>query len=770
MKKVIAILLVLCLILAGCQKGKNGSGTDTDNTAGGADNPDIGINDGENNSDVTGAASQAIGTKLLTLSKEWSLVQSLQLSEPEYEALSYQAKVPAYTIAPDLSNIENLAHFKGFSQEQMNKLAENGFIVIPSADNRVYNVYEDNEYKGVPNFITSDTVLHLYHQFYDKALMGVELGYLYQDLELMTKQMLHKSVLLLNELKDGELKALQEQNIIYFLVARMLFTQNTEGFEEADQKLLAAAKKEYELCQAAEGYQLSPLIGKDLDYSQFKVRGHYTRSEELGRYFKTMMWFGTVPYALADEKGKLDYESIYKALLIAYTTFSEAGGDCDAGLWAGIYQPTSLFVGLSDDINVFDINSLRLSVYGNQENPDLFNDEGFKDKLQEAVKALPEPQIQAKLSLVTTPTGKQFRFMGQRYILDSEILQNLIDSKKRPVPSSLDVMGVLGSSTAEDLLFMEYKPQNSWEGYTEAYKKLQDKVSGLNIDFWKTNLYTGWLWAIRETLEEYGTSSGMPFFMTTKAWKYKSLNTALGSYTELKHDSVLYGKQAAAESGGPQDFAEQQYVEPDVNLYRKLLYMTELTESVLKDKGMLNASLSEGAGEYKDFLNLLIGCSVKELNNEALTAEEKKQLLWSGGKMEDMINSFIIGATGDISDKDVTDMLVTDISSYEHTYLSLGTGYFDHIYVAVPVEGKLYLARGSVYSFYEFTGDERLTDEEWWALQGIKVQHAEGSDFVEFDTPSDKLPHQPFWTERFKSDDDTVTVEELEVDWNNLTE
>lgn len=773
MKKFLIGLLAICLILSGCTKGKDQDSS----TAGSAgkvsitESPESPENrTGEKEESGITPEATTISTKLLTLNKEWSLVQSLNLTQPEYEAPSYQAKVPAYTVASDLSNIENISQFKGFSKEQISKLVQNGFLVIPSKDSRSYYVYDSNEYMGIPNFVTSDTVLHIFHQFYDKSLMSIEKDYLYQDLELITKQMLHKSVLLLKELEDADLKALQEKNIIYFLVARMLLLGNTEVSEEVEQKLFDIARSEYELCQAAEGYIASPLIGKDLDYSQFKVRGHYTRSEELGKFFRTMMWFGTVPYALTQEKGDLNPEGMLQALLISYTTFSEAEGDCDAKLWSDIYQPTSLYVGLSDDINVFDINRLRLAVYGNQEEPDIFNDDDYMQKLKEAVKALPEPQIKAEFTQLSTPTGKQFRFMGQRYTLDGEILQNLIDSRKRPIPSSLDVMGVIGSQTAEDLLFQVYKPQKSWAAYTEEYKKLQKKIVGLETDTWKKNLYSGWLWAIQDILTEYDENSGMPFFMTTDAWKYKSLNTALGSYTELKHDSVLYGKQAAAEGGGPQDFAACQYVEPSISLYYKLLYLTDFTLSVLKDKGMLKEAFSEGAAEYKEYLNLLINCSKKELNNETLTEEEKKQLLWSGGKFESMIDNFIKGATGDISDRDVTDMLVTDISTYSKSYLTLGTGYFDHIYVVIPVGGKLYLSRGSVYSFYEFTGDTRLTDEEWWALQGITIQHTDYADFPEFGDPSDKMPYPPDWINHFKSEDDTVTVEPIEVDWDNLEE
>lgn len=771
MKKLGIILLCLCMLLTGCHNKGNGK----DSKSGSSE--DITAITNSNTNEVNAASvssankTDTLTAKLLTLNKEWSLVKSFDTIGVDYEEPVYQAKVKSYTIKKNLSNIKNIGQFSGFTKAQKAMLVKNGFVVVPGSEARINYTYDDNEYKGVPNFISSDCALHLYHQFYDKSLMSVESGYLYDDLDAMTKQMLDKSVLLLEELKDEKLKTLQEKNVVYFMIARMLFKKSDHLDVKADQKLLDLARQEYQLCQSAAGLKKSPLFQVDFDYSQFKVRGHYTRSKKLGKFFKAMMWFGTAPFAFTDQQGNLLYDNIYQSLLITFTAFSDSEAECDAKHWSDIYQPTTQYVGESDDVNLLDMNSLRLSVYGSSDDPNIFNDEAYLDQLAKAVKNLPEPQIKASLVSLSTPAGKQFRFMGQRYILDSEILQKLIDSVKRPIPTSLDVMGVLGSNTAENLLFKVYQPQKAWPEYTEKYRDLKEKVTALQAGYWKTNLYSGWLWSIQDVLTEYGSGSGMPFFMTSKAWKYKSLNTALGSYTELKHDSVLYGKQPMAEGGGPEAYADQHYVEPDITLYSKLLYLMDDTVSILKEKNMLNQSINSGAESYKSFLELLLQCSIKELKNEALSKEEKKQLLWSGGTMETIINDFSMGASSDGAiEKDITDMLVTDIATCKDTYLTLGTGYFDQIYVVVPEKGKLYLARGSVYSFYEFTNNSRLTDEEWWSWQGINKVKADFGDYMQQDKPTKRVPDQPSWIQYFKTGSNHVMIEPLDVDWNKLSE
>jgi hypothetical protein len=185
---------------------------------------------------------------------------------------------------------------------------------------------------------------------------------------------------------------------------------------------------------------------------------------------------------------------------------------------------------------------------------------------------------------------------------------------------------------------------------------------------------------------------------------------------------------------------------------------------------MLNEKLKAGSETYKEFLELLIECSVKELKNEPLTEDENKKLLWCGGTMEDICIDFLMGVTDSFDTKDPTDMLVTDIATCDSAYLSIGTGYFDYIYTVMPYEGKLYLSRGSVYSFYEFLNDKRLTDEEWWALQGIKVIREDWGEYAEMGEPSEQLPAQPDWIHSFKSDANNVIITSLDVLWGNLEE
>ncbi|MDX2075263.1 MAG: DUF3160 domain-containing protein, partial [bacterium] len=81
--------------------------------------------------------------------------------------------------------------------------------------------------------------------------------------------------------------------------------------------------------------------------------------------------------------------------------------------------------------------------------------------------------------------------------------------------------------------------------------------------------------------------------------------------------------------------------------------------------------------------------------------------------------------------------VVTDIATNPDigAVLQVGTGKIDFIYVVVTAEdGSLQLARGAVYSFYEFTNDinNRLNDTQW---RGI--------------IEAGQLPPRPDWTSEF---------------------
>ena len=62
-------------------------------------------------------------------------------------------------------------------------------------------------------------------------------------------------------------------------------------------------------------------------------------------------------------------------------------------------------------------------------------------------------------------------------------------------------------------------------------------------------------------------------------------------------------------------------------------------------------------------------------------------------------------------EKDVA--LVADVYNYNGEFLEEAVGMVDENYVVAEINGKPYLTRGAVFSYYEFTSEQPLNDSEW---------------------------------------------------------
>ncbi len=635
----------------------------------------------------------------------------------EWKPASYEKKVTPYKVNKDLSNVENADQFGKFSARQLELLSNNGFVVIPSDREQLFYIYETNEYFKLPSLITTDSVLQTYHIFFDYSLRTVELNYLLDDLEQLTDSMLKKSIGSYGSIRDPEVKAAALRNIAYFAVAQMALEKELP--EEIPNEALELAKSEYRLMSAAEGFEVSPILGFKLDYSQYRPRGHYTRNHSFERFFKAMMWYGQVPFPLIDDKGQLVVPQTLQALLITCCIFTEGSGTPDAELWENIYDPTVFYVGSADDLTIYHYKDVLVKVYGSSPDPETFTDSAKLKMLLEEAKKLPQPKIQAdwveELNGVDTPVGLQFRFMGQRYIPDSEILQKLCEAIIRPFPKGLDVMGVLGSDRAYEILTKTYNEDKNWAEYPKKFNEMKDKFTALPDKTWRSNMYYGWLWVLKGFLAPF--EKGYPSFMTGKAWQDKSLNTALASWSELRHDTILYGKQSGAEMGGGEETPYiKGYVEPNIEVYDRLLWLTRYSRENLKARGMLGPGMDSSMGEFEELLQFLIDCSVKELRNEELTREEYDRIQFYGGELESLTSSCTdegVRWFEITSETDKNMAVIADVHTTPGLYLEEGVGTASEIFAVVPIGGKLYLTRGAAFSYYEFVSDTRLTDEEW---------------------------------------------------------
>ncbi|MDH7568547.1 MAG: DUF3160 domain-containing protein, partial [Armatimonadota bacterium] len=362
------------------------------------------------------------------------------------------ARVPPYRVTPTLQGVENARLFRG-TAEQRKLLADNLFVVSPTNAEQLFFIYENNDYATIPSFVTTDLMLQLYHVFFNYTLRKVETQKLLPLLARLTDTMLKQSLSQWRSLYHPALKAAALRNVAYFGVASRLLGMRPELPPEAR----SMAEGELALIEAHEGFELGKLFPYRIDYSQFVPRGHYTRTEALKRYFKTMMWYGLAPFAFfarTPEVTRCD-EPIRMGILLT-RGLSQSGM---MSVWERLYEPTAFFVGFADDLTPAEYQALMDEVFGKNAPITALTDAARFNLFVARGKGLRTPATTPRflfdapdLLPIPDPATCQLRLMGQRSVPDSEVLQRLSQPRLRPFPAGMDVMAVLGSSRARWLL------------------------------------------------------------------------------------------------------------------------------------------------------------------------------------------------------------------------------------------------------------------------------------------------------------------------------
>ena len=669
-----------------------------------------------------------------------------------------KAQVAAYEVNANLSNIQNMKVFaKLLNAQQKAMIAKNCFVVTPTKFIQLFQVYEDNNYarpRQIPSFITVDSMLHTYHIFYDFSLRKLESGRLYDRLQSLTSAMLKQSEMDYGDAKTPMVKEAARGNVAYFAVAAALLgkpaTPSYVASEvKSDLARIEGHKERAKSDVLSIGVQSPEFVPVGIDFTQFVPRGHYTRSALLKKYFKAMMWYGLASMALPRAEDDSPVPTLRAALLARSLSSVKVGKDSAMSFWEGIYEPTAFYVGVSDDLTPDEYKKVSDRVYGKSPKLSAFEDAGKLKTFVREVDKLRGPGIENFVAdyapKFRIAGGKQMRFMGQRFVVDSRVFQELTLPKvdKRGFPKGLDLFSAVGSKRAAGIMEDTYHETASFPDYPKQMAKMRKELSAVPLNTWQSNLYYGWLWSMWPIAREFG--KGYPSFMTNRAWTDKSLNTGLGWWTELRHDTILYAKQSVAECGGDGEEPPlpKGYVEPNVELWSRLLWLTDRTERGLKKRGLLTDELAGRFDWMSGMLQFLKSASIKELVNKQLTTEEYEKIRYFGADLE---NQMIQMYGGDIiSETDKNMAVVADVHTSGDTCLEEGVGRPSAIYVAVPIGGKLYLTRGAVFSYPEFIqpSANRLTDEQWQKM--LEAGKAPGPPewTRSFMLPSKKAPGDP---------------------------
>jgi hypothetical protein len=666
----------------------------------------------------------------------------------------------------------------------------NGFVVserLGSASfaDAYYRIFNDD----LPVFITADSILHAWHRSYVSMLEELE------ELQLATllEQVISNSAAQLPQawvqygggsLGDGILDA------DYFLtVARSLWaTQQVAsslGNASVDSRVPSTLTS-----IASQSLEYVSLFGTNsfrwVDFSQFTVRGHYNNSDRLRRYFKTMMWCGRTDLRLATfaPNKEDDIRQIGTAIVLNHL-LSQAAQYTN---WSLIEQITRVFVGITDSMTFAQLNDLLASanIHSPADVPDLLTLTNLQTRLLTGELGLPSIHgdvFYSPLSREQVKLPRSFTVCGQKFVLDSWAFSevvfdnilwapddgvNVIYGKViRRKPSCLDIAySVLGNDqTVPDLLARITNTNGvHWRDglpYQHNLTATRHVIDSQDASIWTNNIYTGWLAALR-ALSAPTTDALYPEAMRTRAWAMKTLNSQLASWTELRHDTLLYVQQSYTVPmvcGYPYGF-----VEPRPEFWHRMNFLATLASNAIAALPLSGSITLPGRdpnypymatydlgrvkwGQITCFNNFaaqmltLQTIATKELAQQPLTQAETDFLKdivelhtaytsngrqytgWYPGLF--YANAFQTVPYGSFEGSDMWDALVADVhtdspdpfSGDPGAVIHEGVGNVHLLMIAVDNGPDRMVYAGPVLSHYEFEmpADTRMTDAQWKA-------------------------------------------------------
>lgn len=607
-----------------------------------------------------------------------------------------------------LTNVD----FQGLeiSNEIKDELEKNGLAITDYWGDDIYNIYASG--RGTPLFITTDISLHTFHLYFDASLKLLEYNNFYDLFKEMLDGLKQDQLLLNEKINDGKINDAINRNVAYLSVMQYLLDNETiipTAVEDMVNEELANIDNLITAYSSIFGYQEF--------FGLYEVRGHYTRNERLSDFFKAFMYASRMGFLLQNlgeaTEGALNQTRM--ALLMISSFNSTIGEKAIWEYWNKIYEPTTFYVGISDDLTPIEYYTIWKTI--GEPNITSFGDDLVIEQFIDEARNYRKPKINSMFVYENSDFEEKtqsMRLFGQRFIPDSYIFQQITDDNvdERYLPNGLDVFSVFGSPRAEYHL---QEVNSTYSDYSNQIQKLRDEFGGLNASDWTQSLYWMWLYSLFPLLNP--ASDGFPSFMLNDAWTDKALMTSMSSWTELRHDTILYSKYPMVVCGLPPK-PPKGYVEPYPEVYSRLSSLTQYFIEGLASRELISEDFIFQLQKLKSMYDTLTTISIKELENKELTNSEYHYIEYIESVFNELTYYEILNTT--INEDRMA--LIADIAAAFDgpiiNFLEIATGDPYIIYVIVPDgKGNLRLTKGGIFSYYEFiVSDSVMSDEEWWTM------------------------------------------------------
>jgi hypothetical protein len=585
-------------------------------------------------------------------------------------------------------------------------LQRRGFVVIPGGNpsdgyRQFFHLYAVADHDKSTVYVTSDAGYHHWHLIFDKVLRSLEQDVFLPKLETLTTGMLANATKQARTL-EGAGSGPAARQVLSLLQVEATLLELPVG------TLTPEAQKESALIRAHAEIKRSPILGTDVDYSLYTPRGHYTRTAALTRFFLGMSLLGQTPFAVDPGTPA----KLRPAVLAARTFLPSGMGSKELlSLWRDIYEPTAFLVGAADDYTPVELDAvLRARMPGAMSHPNALTDAVLREVANDLLDLR---------QVMVDPEAPAVRLMGTRFVLDAWIMDQLLypnvgtETKPRVIASAIDVASAWGSPLANKI--QKQTGQFDFRRFGHQLSRMRNAVGQRPEEAWSGTVYDSWLWALEPMWTPH--TEAFPDYMRSGSWTAKALQSGLGSFAELRHDTILYVKQATGEGDAPlPTYVPRHWVEPDPVAFARLAAVADLMREGLAGRDLLTTEADGLLTDLAELESFFARIARDELDGEPISDEDNQRLAAIAHEFEGLWwrtsdqGRFGQGSLDDDS------AIIADISRGFQQVVEIGTGRVEPILVIVPDDrGGFQLAIGAVYSYYEFLQplSDRLTDEAW---------------------------------------------------------
>lgn len=492
---------------------------------------------------------------------------------------------------------QEAARNSGLSEAGISFLEKNRLLITNDAYKQIFSAYLSG---GNPHFITSDSLLNAYHVLYEESILRLEnsmAGRLPSILRLILNNIED-----VDEQLDGNPALVSASKRRAVLITGIALRLMDDSFRFNDDDLDMVLTQESELIVKAEGVRMPAWLGEpdtsfeNLDYSRYKPRGFYTRSERLKRYFRAVSWLQSIPFRVQNDEELLAILMLGNC--VTYRRFDDLAKASETEAFFRAYR---WFIGAGDDWDLMTAaheaqNLIRVDLSGEgleKRRAWLMKkaaDHGAGPQINDQIRFAPEDPQKA--------AGPSFRIISAHRTPSAILFQRTTDLRKfkRSFPDGLEVSIALGSDFARKELNDSQKAD------------LLQVIDSCRTHFEGRSLYLQYLTALKTLVDE--PEGDAPDFMKNGAWEIKSCNTVLSGWAQLRHTWALQAKQTIHYLG--LTIVPEGFVEPEPEFFSRMSDLAVATRNMLEESGAFEPDYDSVICSLERFRDVLDGVKSEE--------------------------------------------------------------------------------------------------------------------------------------------------------------